>query len=431
MNWLTRISRWLVKSTGSRWLFDWGVGGSETDSGVIVGPESAQASSAFFSAVEVRAQDLAKLPLILYRRRSDGQGRDRAVNHPLFRLLTISPNENQTAFEFIEMMQAHLDLRGNAYARILRDGRRNVRSLVPLHPDWVTPRYDKAEGTAYYDLRMWGTEKTERLFSEDVLHLKGRSDDGLCGKSILSRARGVVGLDIAQQKHAAKSFANGARLSGIVSLKGQVGKEGRELARKEFNESFSGTNAAQYGGVAVFAEDGDFKPVSMTASDAQFIDQRKMSRVEVAAIMRVQPHKIGILDDAHHNNIEHQALESVTDTLMPIAERWEQRLNKSLLRESEQGEYYFEFLFDAILRGDFLTRMQGYAAARQWGLLSVNDICDRENWNHVDGGDERLVPLNMWPMGEPRPEKAVGTQPEPSPNSKEYSPIGSHLRVLG
>jgi HK97 family phage portal protein len=405
-----RIANWLIKSalTGPEsWLIDWIRGGSESAAGLRVNPTSAQQSSAVFSCVQVRGQDIGKLPLILYQRMPDG-GRRRAVDHPLYNLVGRRPNDRQTSMQFREMLQAAMDLRGNAYARIIRDARQRPVELLPLHNDWVTVLI-AADGTMFYDVRMYGRGPVERLSSLDIMHLRDRSEDGFMGRSCIARARDVVGLDLAGAMHASKMYANGARPGGILTPKGgKIGKDGRDILRQEWNDEMRGAEKAN--SVAVLGEDYSFTPIAMTNVDAEFVNNRKLARSEVAAIFRVPPHKIGILDNATFSNIEHQSLEYVTDTLLPIAVRWEDALNVALLRESEQAEYYFEFLFDALLRGDFLSRMQGYALMRQWGR-SYNDIAELENWKKVDakdGGDERLVPLNMWPMGTKRPDKVSG-----------------------
>jgi HK97 family phage portal protein len=405
------------------WFLDWINGGADSAAGMKVGPESAQQSSAVFACVNVRSQDVAKLPVPLYQRMSDGSRR-RAPEHPLYKLLALRPNSRQTSFEWREMMQASLDLRGNAYSRIVRDERMRPVELVPLHDDWVKPMRSP-DGTPFYELRMYGTRAKEVLSASDMLHLRDRSDDGYVGKSCISRARDVVGLDLAGSTHISKLFANGARPGGILIPKGgKVLKEGRDALKKEWNADFGG--AENTNKIWVAGEEFDYKPISLTNVDAEFLENRKMSRSEIAAIFRVPAHKIGIMDNATFSNIEHQSLEYVTDTLMPIARRWEQALNIALLRESEQEEYYFEFLFDALLRGDYLSRMQGYAIGRQWGIYSTNDCLEMENRNHVEGGDERLVPLNMWPMGKPRPEKVTQDQTPPGKAYDEFDNI-SHL----
>jgi HK97 family phage portal protein len=413
------------KSATAGWFVDWLTHASHTDSTVRITAESAQSSATVFACVQVRAQDIAKLPLILYRRLPDG-GRQRATDHPLYNLLALQPNDHQTSFEWRETMQQHLDLHGNAYARINRDSRYRPVELIALHPHWVQVHHTM-DGTVFYKLRMWGHGAEETLTADDILHLKDRSDDGICGKSVISRCREVIGLNVAGQKHMATLLGNGARLSGIISLKGQVDKPGRDLAKQEFNDSYGGVGSKNANGVAVFAEEGTFSPIQMKPADMDFIEQQKLSRQEIATIFRVPPHKVGIMDNATFSNIEHQSLEYVTDTLMPIARRWEMALGAALLRQSEQQGYFWEFLFDALLRGDFLSRMQGYDIQRRLGV-SYNEIARRENWDAVPpekGGDDRLVPLNMWPMDKPRPDKTQGVGIVDTPQDNQSAPPNS------
>jgi HK97 family phage portal protein len=441
MSFRTRIAQWLLRSlsdgTGD-WFVDWLHGGHQSAAGVAVNHMSAQQSSAVFACVQARAQDIGKLPLILYERLPDG-GRRRAVDHPLYNLLGRRPNDRQTSLQFREMLNAFLDLRGNAYARIVRDARLRPVQLIPLVNEWVTPLI-AADGSMFYDTRMYGRGNVERLTSFDILHLRERSDDGFMGKSCISRARDVVGLDIASSTYASKLYANGAVPGSVLIPKnGKVEKAGRDLLKREWNDEFGGVyNASR---VAVLGGDFEFKTIGMTNVDAEFLANRKLTRSEICALFRVPPHKVCILDNATFTNIEHQSMEYVTDTLMPIAVRWEDTLNISLLRESEQGRYFFEFLFDALLRGDFLSRMQGYGYQRQWGR-AYNEIADQENWPRVstaDGGDERLVPLNMWPMGKPRPDKTAGvgvvdTPPDtgitPGPAKSDPNNPQHQLRVV-
>ena len=426
MSWRSRIANWLVRSLGDSPFFQELFATSKSSSNIRVTAESAQQSSAVFACVQVRSQDTAKLPVILWERLPDG-GRRRAVDHPLFSLISSRPNSRQTSFEFREMMQAALDLRGNAYAKIIRDSRQRPVELIPLHDDWVKPMMS-ADGTPFYDVRMYGRGESVRLSATDMLHLRDRSDCGFVGKSCISRARDVVGLDLAGATQAAKLHANGSRPGGLLIPKGKIQKDGRKALKDEWNDELGGVEKSN--SVHVLGEEFDYKPLGMTNVDAEFVTNRKLSRSEVAAIFRVPAHKIGIMDNATFSNIEHQSLEYVTDTLMPIACRWEGSLNSALLRDSEQGKYYFEFLFDALLRGDFLSRMQGYAIQRLQLGRSYNDIAAHENWQKLskeEGGDEHLVPLNMWPMGKPRPEKV--TQPQDAPG-KSFETIPGKVIAL-
>jgi HK97 family phage portal protein len=390
------------------WLVEFITGGQESDAGVSVNAETAQRCSAVFACVQVLSQDIAKLPLILYKRNKDGKTRERVLNHPLTTLTALKPNRWQTSFEYREMMQGHLALRGNAFSMIVRDNKMTPIELVPLHPD-RTKIVVNDDRDVFYDVKLTATSNEIRLPAVDVMHIRERSDDGLMGMSRITQARNAIGLAVATEKHGAKLFANGARPGGILSHPGKIGAAGRDAIVNEFENRFRGSENAHK--LFVAGEGMKYETVGMTQSDAQFIESRKYQRSEIASVFRVPPHKIGDLEKATFSNIEHQSLEYVIDTLLPIVRRWEQRLNLSLLREKEQADHYFEFKLEGLLRGDFQTRMSGYATARQWGWMSANDIRSLENMNPVAGGDEYLSPLNMVAVGAEAP-------PDPRPRAK-------------
>lgn len=411
-----RLALWLVKSTLSdpeKWFMDWARGG-DTEDGISVGPIGAQKSAVNLAAVNAVSQDIAKLPLVLYRRREDG-GRERATDHPVYHLVR-RPRPHLTSFAWREMVQAHCELGGNGYTRIVRDSRMRPTELIPLDPCWVTPLIS-TDGTPYYDVRMYGEGRVERLAFTDMLHIKGRTDDGYCGKSNISRARDVVAADIASANHGRRLYNNGARPAGLMMPKGyQLGKEGRELAERQFEEK-SGRER-QYR-IIVTGHDFDYKQIGMTNLDAEWVESRKLFRDENASIHRMPPHKVGIMDHATFTNIEHQGQEYVTDTLDPIGQRWVQELNIKLLREDEQEEYYFEFQFDALLRGDTLSRMQAHQIAILSGIKSQNEAREQENLNKIEGGDKYYMPLNYWPIDEPRPEKTQAAQSDDPPPTEK------------
>lgn len=399
-------------SNPDRWFVDF-VNGGKSTSGVSVGPTSAQRCAAVFACVQVLSQDIAKLPLILYKRLPDG-GRERGSDHPLYDLMATSPNERMNSFEFREMVEGHLLLRGNAYALIEHDVRGRVVALTPLAPDWVvvlrTP-----DGDMFYDVRLYGRGKPVRYPAEKILHLRERSEDGFLGKSRITQVRDAIGLAIAAEEHGARLFANGATPFGVLTSDQQVGEDGRRLVKAEFEDAVGGEKK---GSVVVMAAGYKYEPITITPEDAQFIDGRKFQIGEIARIFRVPPHKIGDLDKATFSNIEHQAIEYVTDSLMPICRRWEMALNRALLTREERKTYYFEFLLDGLLRGDFKSRMDGYAVARMWGIMNANEIRGLENLNHYDGGDRYLEPSNEWPVDEPRPEKVAAPAGAPAKSRK-------------
>lgn len=371
----------------------WGAGANSV-SGQSVTPETAMRVAAVFSCIRVISESLAQLPLVLYRQLADGK--ERAKDHPLYRILHTKPNRWQTPYEFKRMLSGHAALRGNGYAAIQSTNGTAVAELVPLHPDRVRPFwYNDLPAYEYTPLN----GPTRYIMHGEMFHLRGYSDDGLLGVNPISLHREAVGLALATEDHGARLFSNGVRPSGVLKMAGHLkDEETRKRFKQSFREAYAGSAKS---GETLLLEDGlDWTQVGMTSEDAQFLETRQFQKSEIASIFRVPPHMIGDLTRSTNNNIEHQSLEFLTHTLGPWITCFEQAVTRDLIPESEQEDLLAEFLADAMLRGDIKTRYAAYAAGRQWGFLSANDIRRKENMNPIEDGDEYLTPVNMLPAGE-------------------------------
>jgi HK97 family phage portal protein len=391
------------------WIHDWLGSSSQAASGVRVTPDTALRASAVFAAVKILAESVAQLPLILYRRRPDG-GKERAFEHPLYPLLHDLPAADLTSFELREQMQAHLALRGNAYARLERDGAGRVQSIEPVHPDTVTP-YRLDSGRLAYSYRPSGSTggrgPTTFLAGEGtLLHVRGLSFDGLSGVSPITYAREAIGLGMAAEEFGSRFFAQNARPGGVLEHPGKLKNEERDNLKRSWEDMHSGL--ANSHRVAVLEEGMKWQAIGLSHEDAQYLDTRKFQIAEIARIFRVPPHMLGDLDRATFSNIEQQSLEFVIYSLQPWLVRWEQALTRDLLTPAERTNHFIEFLIAGLVRGDLASRYQAYATGRQWGWLSVNDIRSLENLNPVAGGDVFISPMNMLPAGSlPAPQKGA------------------------
>lgn len=367
--------------------------GPPTAAGVRVGGTAAFRISTYYACVNVLSQDVAKLPLILYRRRADG-GRERAVDHPLYRLLHNRPNQFQTAYRFRSTGQANLCHRGNAYAWITRY-RGEVRELLPINPDRVTAQLSDDYRLTY---RVDGKEE-----SRPILHIRGLSLDGYTGCSVAHWARETLGLAAATEIHGSSLFSNGALFRGILKHPGKLKNDDvAKRMRESFDEAFRGEG--NHHKTALLEDGVTYEKVSMTPEDSQFLQTREFQAYDIARWFRMPPHKVGLLKEAKYSTIEHAALEYVTDTLLSWLINWEQELSAALLSEEEQSEYFFEHLVDGLLRGDIKSRYQAYKDAILTGFMNRNEVRARENLNPADGLDEFLEPANMLPADEPRTE---------------------------
>ena len=255
------------------------------------------------------------------------------------------------------------------------------------------------KGHLYYQYQMQDSDAptmkngTVILKPSDVLHIPGLGFDGLVGYSPIAMAKNAIGLAIATEEYGAKFFANGATPGGILEYPGTV--KNPEAVRESWTKGFSGNNSHK---VAVLEEGMKYTPISISPNEAQFLETRKFQIDEIARIFRVPPHMVGDLEKSSFSNIEQQSLEFVKYTLEPWIVRWEQSINRALLSDSEKAAYFVKFNVDGLLRGDYQSRMNGYATARQNGWMSANDIRELENLDLIPpelGGDLYLINGNM------------------------------------
>ena len=387
-----------VNSTsGSAYRFF--LGGST--SGKSVTERSAMQMTAVYACVRILSESIAGLPVHLYRYQDDGR-KEKAVDHMLYRLLHDEPHPEMTSFVFRETLMTHLLLWGNAYSQIIRNGKGEVVALYPLMPNRMTVDRDEY-GQLYYIYQMSSSdaptmkEGTVNLNPTDVLHIPGLGFDGLVGYSPIAMAKNAIGMAIACEEYGAKFFANGATPGGILEHPGTVKDPSR--VRDSWNAAFGGSGNSNK--VAVLEEGMKYTPISISPEQAQFLETRKFQIDEIARIFRVPPHMVGDLDKSSFSNIEQQSLEFVKYTLEPWIVRWEQSINRALLSETEKSAYFVRFNVEGLLRGDYQSRMEGYATARQNGWMSANDIRELENLDRIpaeDGGDLYLINGNMLPL---------------------------------
>lgn len=383
------------------------IGGSRTTGGVPVTQDSAMRNPAVWACVLNRAEDTAKLPCHLYRRRKDG-GKERATDHPVYRLIHDQANYRHTAFEFKQLMQMQVDLDGNAYAIKEFNGRGEIVALWPVESRRVQILKSVDGRELFYRFNLYN--ETVTLPAEAVFHLRGNSLDGICGMSPIAWQREAIGHNIAAEKYGAAFFGNSAQPNGALVVPNKISPEAADMLRKDWKNRFQGPENAH--NLAIFDTGMDWKQIGMNNADAQFIEARKMQNSEIWRIYRMPPHTVGDLEKATFSNIEQQSLDYVQGCLMAIFARWEQALARDLLLDSERAEYFFEFLPDALLKGDIKSRFEAYALALTNGIFCINDCLDRENMNHVEFGDIRYRPMNLQPIDMPQlPPK----EPTPAP----------------
>ncbi|MCF2652995.1 phage portal protein [Anaeromassilibacillus senegalensis] len=383
-------------TAGSRYTFY--MGGST--SGKAVTERSAMQMTAVYSCVRILAEAIAGLPLHVYRYNSNG-GKEKAIDHSLYLILHDEPNPEMSSFVFRETLMTHLLLWGNAYAQIIRNSKGEVMALYPLMPNKMSVDRDE-NGQLYYQYlrstdEVGGKNETVILKPTDVLHIPGLGFDGLVGYSPIAMAKNAIGLAIATEEYGAKFFANGAAPSGVLEHPGTI--KDPQRVREAWQSQFGGSQNS--GKIAVLEEGMKYTPISISPEQAQFLETRKFQINEIARIFRVPPHMVGDLEKSSFSNIEQQSLEFVKYTLDPWVIRWEQSIMRTLLTPEEKKSYFVKFNLEGLLRGDYQSRMNGYATARQNGWMSANDIRELENLDRIPaeaGGDLYLINGNMLPL---------------------------------
>lgn len=366
-----------------------------TTSGKPVNERTAMQTTAVYACVRILAEAVASLPLHVYEYQDDG-GKKLVHDHPLYYLLHDEPNPEMTSFVFRETLMSHLLIWGNAYAQIIRDGVGRVLGLYPLLPDKMEVQRDD-RGNIYYvysrnsdENPMFKEYGNIKLKAEDVLHIPGLGFDGLIGYSPIAMAKNAVGMTLACEEYGASFFANGANPGGVLEHPGVLKDPSK--VRESWNSVYRGVNNAHK--IAVLEEGMKYQQIGIPPEEAQFLETRKFQINEIARLYRIPPHMVGDLDKSSFSNIEQQSLEFVKYTLDPWVIRWEQSLQRSLLLPGEKGKYFIKLNVDGLLRGDYQSRMNGYAVGRQNGWFSANDIREMENMNPIpdeEGGNLYLV----------------------------------------
>ena len=409
-----------VRDSGTLFVF------GQSTSGERVDEKSAMQIATVYACVRLLAESVASLPLHLYRVTNDEGGKEKARDHPLYKILYRQANPEMTSFSFREVMMTHLLLWGNAYAQIVRDGKNGVLGLYPLLPENVEIDRDDG-GNLYYIYHAYtdevpGENNKDIVFKrEEILHIPGLGFNGLVGFSPIAMMKNALGTTLAVERYGSSFFRNGAQPSGVLEHPGVLKNPDR--IRQNWSDVYGGANNAHK--VAVLEEGMSYKPISLPPEDSQFLSTREFDVEEICRIFRVPPHLVQDLKRSTFNNIEHQGISFVQYTLMPWLERFEQAIIKDVLVDTEQDEYFPKFNVDGLLRGDYKSRMEGYAVGFSNGFLSPNDIRKLENMDPIPNGDVYVANgsyVLLKDIGAAYKEQSSQPQEEPKEENHEEKP---------
>ena len=371
-----------VRDSGTVFTF------GKASSGEQVDEKSAMQIATVYACVRLLAESVAQLPLHLYRYTDSGTGKEMAADHPVYPIIHRQPNPEMTSFTWRETMMVHLLLWGNSYSQIIRDGKNGIISIYPLLPENVEVDRDE-RGEIYYIYHAYtdeapGEKNKDIIFQrEEVLHVPGLGFNGLVGFSPIAMMKNALGSTLAVEKYGSAFFKNGAQPSGVLEHPGVL--KNPEKIRQNWTDVYGGANNAHK--VCVLEEGMSYKAISLPPEDSQFLSTRQFGVEEICRIFRVPPHMVQDLQRATFNNIEHMAIEFVMHTLMPWLIRIEQAIIKDVLVGEEKDQLFPKFNVDGLMRGDYKSRMEGYAVAITNGIMSVNDVRKLENMDPLDDAD--------------------------------------------
>jgi len=394
----------------------WYPDGQRSDADEPITDQNILGISAVWACVNLLAGTIASLPLMVYRTNSRGE-RTLARDHPLFRILHDSPNYDQTATDFWEYSSASIELWGNSYAAIERNGGGRVAALTPLRPDSVSVRRLENGNLEY----RWTMDGENHVGSDRaILHIRGFGGDPLGGMSTLHFGRHAFGLARAIDRAAAGTFSNGMIAQTALTFERWLTDEQRNLAETKLSEKYIG---AKNSGRPIILEGGTkIDVLSIKPEDAQMLESRGFSVEEVCRFFGVPPFMVGHTQKvtSFGSGLEQQVLGFQKFTLRRRLKRIEQALEKQLLTSAERAAgLTIEFNLEGLLRGDSTARAAFYQSALANGWMTINEVREKENLPRVEGGDVPRMQMQNVPIteaGKQRealPAPAENQEPEP------------------
>lgn len=370
--------------------------GKDSLTGLRVDHESALSSTAVFAGVRFISENMASVPLPIYER--EGRGKAPLRDDRRWELLNRSPNPEQTALEFREMLIGFTVTTGNGYAEIV-DGPDGIASEFWPIPSWRVRPTRTDRGSLMYAVRLPGANEEVTIPPERMLHLRGFSRNGVLGDDVVDRMKEAIGITLAADQSAAAFFGHGAQPSGILQTDEALSDRAWERLKTERDRIHGGVR--NWHRLALLEEGVKWQQLSTDPEKSQLVETRKFQVTEVARILNLPPHVLKDLERSTFSNIEQQGLELVTYTFRPWAVRIEQVLEKRLLLTREKATHLIRHNLEGFMRGDIGSRYNAYATGRQWGWLSANDVLDKEDMNGIGPeGDVYMAPINMVPAGQ-------------------------------
>lgn len=373
-------------------------GGMPAWSGETVSVQTALGHSVVWACNKIISESIGFIPAILMQVKSDNA--KPANEHPMYSAMKMAPNEEITAQSFMELLTSHTVMTGNGYAQIVRRSSNDTAlKLYPIMPQNVYPDHEKqGKKRLVYVIKAPGeADKTYTVMpgkAQDILHIRGLGWDGIQGYSVIAMARQSIGSAIAAERNIAHFWKRGGRKPYFLRLlKEFKTPEGFTQFRNDWEKLYDEPNR-----VPVMQDWLELKDMGMTMREAQMIEYRQFMIAEICRWFNISPHLVGDLSRATFSNIEELFMEFLQMTLATWINRWEQEFSRCVLTDAEKSAgYELRFNHRELLRGDFKSRMAGYASALQNGYMNIDEVRTLEGYNKLpDGaGSHHHIQLNL------------------------------------
>ncbi|WAJ31483.1 phage portal protein [Antarcticirhabdus aurantiaca] len=355
-------------------------GATPSISGVSVSSLNATRCTTVRAAIAALSEPCGHLPLAIYRRTTNG-AHEPATEHPVASLLSGTVNPWTTAAQFREQLVRDCLLHGNAFALVIRDGQGQPVELHRLNPQSVAVEADRV--TAEPSYRFSPSQGGQRIVPfSDMIHLRGALGfDGIVGISPIVEAREAIGLAITLEMHAAKLFGNGGRPSGVLSFARSLTAEAAGRMKASWQAMTSS------GGTAILDNDAKYQALTLTSTDAQFLELRQFAVAEIARAFRVPPIFLQDFGRATWSNSAEMGRMFVSYSLDPWLTRIEGEFALKLLSKEDRADHFLEYDTDDITAADTAARASAYSQFRASGVYTANELRRLENLPPMPGGD--------------------------------------------
>lgn len=382
-------------SLGDKKALEWlGIDTSSVD----VTDEKALKEATVFACIKILSETVAKLPIKIYEGTS---GVKKATDHYLYNILKLRPNKLMSSYNFFTATEAQRNVYGNAYVNIEFDKFGKIKGLWPIESKMVEIWVDDVglftESTEMWYIVTLKNNKRIKLKSNEVLHFKGFTLDGLVGITPITYLRHLIENGKSSQDYINQFYKNGMQSKGIIHYVGEMNNEAKKTFKNQFEDMSSGLNNAHR--VSLLPIGYQFQPLSLTMADAQFLENSELTIKQIASVFGIKLHQLNELERSTHNNLGEQQKQFYVDTLMAILTMYEQEIDYKLFLNSElEKGYYSKFNVDAITRSDIKSRYEAYRVGIQGGFLTPNEVRSKEEYESLEGGDTLLVNGNMVPI---------------------------------